>query len=58
MVQNKKELLESIENLYKLYYGLFKGEQIVTEEDISNIRDNLLRDDVDREKLLFRVLSE
>ncbi|RGB39947.1 hypothetical protein C1646_811650 [Rhizophagus diaphanus] len=45
--KNKKELLESVENLYKLYFELSKEERIITEEEISNTRDDLLRDDDD-----------
>ncbi|RGB24978.1 hypothetical protein C1646_675942 [Rhizophagus diaphanus] len=45
--ENKKELLESVENLYKLYFELSKEERIITEEEISNTRDDLLREDDD-----------
>ncbi|PKK80551.1 hypothetical protein RhiirC2_767902 [Rhizophagus irregularis] len=44
--ENKKELLENVENLYKLYYELSNEERIITEEEINNIREDLLRDDV------------
>ncbi|RGB23116.1 hypothetical protein C1646_748302 [Rhizophagus diaphanus] len=44
---NKKELLESVENLYKLYFELSKEERIIIEEEISNTRDDLLREDDD-----------
>ncbi|CAB4393370.1 unnamed protein product [Rhizophagus irregularis] len=45
--ENKKELLESVENLYKLYFELSKEERIITEEEINNTRDDLLREDYD-----------
>ncbi|PKK63102.1 hypothetical protein RhiirC2_717220 [Rhizophagus irregularis] len=45
--ENKKEILESVENLYNLYYELSKEERIITEEDISNTREDLLRNDID-----------
>ncbi|CAB4382100.1 unnamed protein product [Rhizophagus irregularis] len=45
--ENKKEILESVENLYNLYYELSKEERIITEEDISNTREDLLRNVVD-----------
>jgi hypothetical protein len=44
---NQIQRIKNVENLYNLYYKLSKEERIITEKDISNIRDNLLSDDVD-----------
>ncbi|CAI2189487.1 4748_t:CDS:1 [Funneliformis geosporum] len=44
--QGKKELLASIENLYSLYYTLFKEERPITEEEISKtIKELIAYDD-------------
>lgn len=42
-----KSFLKALRTYMKFYYELSKEEQFVTEEDIGNIRDNLLSGDVD-----------
>jgi hypothetical protein len=43
--EGKKELLASVEDLYSLYYKLSKEERIMTEDDVNNVRDNLLNNE-------------